>query len=198
MIIRTAGPNDGGPISRIYNHYVANTIVTFEEEPVSGEQMTGRIEEVRSASLPWLVAEVDRALAGYAYASRWKGRCAYRFSVEVTVYLDPAHTGRGIGSRLFEQLLAELRQRGFRTALGGIALPNDASIALHERFGFSKAAHFEQVGFKFGRWIDVGYWQLLLQPDRNGAHPDQADVPAPERDPRLLRSSPARERRSDT
>jgi L-amino acid N-acyltransferase YncA len=162
MTVRHARLDDAGPVSRIYNHYVASTVVTFEEDPVSAGAMADRIEEVRSASLPWLIAEADGIVVGYAHASKWKGRCAYRFSAEVTVYLDPEHTARGVGSRLFERLLAELRESGFHAALAGIALPNDASIALHEKFGFRKVAHFEQVGFKLGRWVDVGYWQLLL------------------------------------
>jgi len=103
-------------------------------------------------------------LLGYCYASKWKGRCAYRYSVESTVYLSPDATGKGIGSKLYGTLLAELRQRQFHTVIGGIALPNPASVALHEKLGFEKVAQFRQVGNKFGRWIDVGYWQLLLQP----------------------------------
>jgi phosphinothricin acetyltransferase len=114
------------------------------------------------ASLPWLLWEEEGAVRGYAHASKWKGRCAYRHSAEVTVYLHPAFTGRGIGSKLYEALLADLRERGFHTAIGGIALPNPSSIALHERFGFRKVAHFDEVGWNFGGWIDVGYWQLLL------------------------------------
>ena len=99
---------------------------------------------------------------GYAYASKWKGRCAYRFAVETTVYLDaPAH-GRGLGRRLYERLLAALRESGMHVAIGGIALPNPASIALHEKLGFRKVGQFEEVGFKLGRWVDVGYWQVML------------------------------------
>ncbi|MGH8166642.1 MAG: GNAT family N-acetyltransferase, partial [Woeseiaceae bacterium] len=97
-----------------------------------------------------------------AYASRWHGRCAYRFSVESTVYLDPDRTGRGVGKRLYAALIDAIRDLSMRAVIGGIALPNEPSIRLHERLGFRKVAHFEQVGFKHDRWIDVGYWQLLL------------------------------------
>lgn len=104
----------------------------------------------------------DGDVIGYAYASKWKGRCAYRFAVETSVYVDSSARGAGVGTVLYEALFAALGGRGIHAAIGGIALPNEASIALHERFGMKKVAHFEQVGFKFDRWIDVGYWQRLL------------------------------------
>ncbi len=158
-MIRSATPADAEAIARIYNHYVTDTIVTFEEEVVPSSEIARRIAEVQSASLPWLVAELHARAVGYAYAGTWKGRSAYRFTVEATVYLDPAHTGRGLGSRLFGELLPILRERGVHSVIGGVALPNAASVALLEKFGLKKVAHFEEVGFKFGRWIDVGYWQ---------------------------------------
>jgi phosphinothricin acetyltransferase len=160
-MIRPATETDSATISAIYNHYVLESTITFEEAAVAPAEMASRIQET-APSLPWLVWDDGAAIHGFAYASKWKGRCAYRHSAEVTVYLDPQSTGRGIGSRLYEALLADLRQRNFHAVIGGIALPNAASIALHERLGFRKVAHFEQVGWKFGRWIDVGYWQLLL------------------------------------
>jgi phosphinothricin acetyltransferase len=135
--------------------------VTFEEAPVSSADFVGRILEVQSASLPWLVAEHDGSVVGYAYASKWKGRAAYRFSVELTIYLDPAHGGAGIGSALYKAIFTILEDHGVHAIIGGIALPNDASVALHEKFGFRKVAHFREVGFKFGRWIDVGYWERI-------------------------------------
>jgi L-amino acid N-acyltransferase YncA len=159
VTIRTAGREDAEAIVRIYNYYVTDTFVTFEEEPVAELDMARRIAEVQAASLPWLVADVDGRVAGYAYASPWRTRSAYRFSVEVTVYLAPDRVGAGIGSRLYEPLFRTLQDRGIHAAMGGIALPNEASIAIHEKFGLRKVAHFAEVGFKFGRWIDVGYWQ---------------------------------------
>ena len=162
MEIRSARPDDAPAIARIYNHYVATSCITFEVDPVSPLEMNGRVGEARVAALPWLVAAEGEDIWGYAYASKWKGRCAYRYSVESTVYLDAARTGRGIGKALYAALIDELRARSFHTVIGGIALPNEASIGLHERSGFKKVAHFEQVGFKQGRWIDVGYWQLML------------------------------------
>lgn len=160
--IRTASTNDAAAVALIYNHYVLDTIVTFEETPVTAAEMSARIAETQAASLPWLVADELGTVAGYALATRWKGRCSYRFSVEVTVYLDPSFTGRGLGSQLYEALFAELRARRLHVAIGGIALPNPASVALHEKFGLKQVAHFSQVGFKFGRWVDVGYWQIVL------------------------------------
>ncbi|MCH8503330.1 MAG: N-acetyltransferase family protein [Ectothiorhodospiraceae bacterium] len=161
--VRAAAPEDAEAVACIYNHYVKQTVVTFEEEVVSASEITRRIDEVQDASLPWLVAERDDGLlAGYAYATMWRPRRAYRFSVEVTVYVHPDHGARGIGSALYRRLLTELRDGGFHAAMGGIALPNDASVRLHEKFAFKKVAHFEEVGFKFNRWIDVGYWQRLL------------------------------------
>lgn len=161
-MIRAAHSQDARAIADIYNFYVQNTLVTFEEQAVSESDMIERINEVQAANLPWLLMEIDACVVGYAYASKWKGRCAYRFSVESTVYLDGAFAKRGIGSQLYEALLAELRKRSMHAVMGGIALPNAASIALHEKFGFEKVGHFKEAGFKQDRWVDVGYWQLML------------------------------------
>jgi phosphinothricin acetyltransferase len=161
-LIRNATQADAQSVVHIYNHYVLNTTISFEEELVSAPEMAGRIAEVAANDLPWLVLEIDGEVVGYAYASKWKGRCAYRFSVETSVYLAPDHGRRGLGTDLYKSLLAQLKAKGFHAAIGGIALPNPASIALHEKFGMSKVAHFKDVGFKFGQWIDVGYWECLL------------------------------------
>jgi len=163
--VRGATAADADGIARLYNHYIAHSVATFEEAPLDDAAMAGRIAEVQAAGLPWQIAEQDNQIVGYAYASKWKGRCAYRFSVESTVYVDPEATGQGIGSRLYENLLGALRESGIHTVIGGIALPNPASIALHERFGFVQIAHFREVGYKFERWIDVGYWQAILAGD---------------------------------
>jgi L-amino acid N-acyltransferase YncA len=160
-MIRYAKTDDVAEICKIYNHYVLDTTITFEEEPVSTDEMAQRIAETLQ-SLPWLVWEQDESLHGFCYASKWKGRCAYRHSVESTVYVRADSIGRHIGSQLYRALLDELRQRKFHTVIGGIALPNDASVALHEKLEFEKVAQFREVGNKFDRWTDVGYWQLLL------------------------------------
>jgi L-amino acid N-acyltransferase YncA len=161
-VIRQSAASDAEAISRIYNHYIRETIITFEEQPVSASVMAERIAEVTAAALPWLVAERDGAIMGYAYASTWRERSAYRFSVETTIYLVPHCLGKGIGTDLYQKLLKQLKDLGLHMAIGGIALPNAASVALHEKLGFNKVAQFPEVGFKFDKWIDVGYWQLAL------------------------------------
>jgi phosphinothricin acetyltransferase len=161
-MIRSATPADAAVIAAIYNHYVAATTVTFEEEPVTADDMAVRIATLARAGLPWLVIEQAGAVAGYAYASKWRERSAYRFSVESTVYLHKDRTGRGLGALVYAALLDELRERELRTVIAGIALPNQASVSLHERLGFAQVARFKEVGRKFDRWADVGYWQLAL------------------------------------
>ena len=161
MAIRPCLASDAARICDIYNHYVRETVITFEEDPVSEREMTERIRDV-TARWTWLVAEDDGLVTGYAYASAWKTRAAYRFSVESTVYIAADNVGRGFGTQLYRALLAALRDQNVHYVTGGIALPNPASVALHERLGFRKNGHFSEVGSKFGRWVDVGYWELIL------------------------------------
>ncbi len=161
-LIRSAKPADADAIAGMYNHYIAETVVTFEVDELSSAEMARRIEEIQSESFPWLVAQHLGKVVGYAYASKWHSRSAYRFSAEMTVYLAPCHLRQGVGSRLYEEVIEILTARGIHTVIGGIALPNEASVALHEKLGFQKAAHYREVGFKFDRWIDVGYWQRVL------------------------------------
>ena len=160
-MVRSATTEDAARICEIYNHYVLHSTITFEEQPVSLGEMEQRIAAVLTG-LPWLVWVEDQVVQGFAYASKWKGRCAYRYSVESTAYLADGSTGRGIGTRLYEALFTALRQSKMHVVMGGIALPNDASIAMHEKLGYEKVAHFREDGCKFGKWIDVAYWQLLL------------------------------------
>lgn len=154
--------NDLEAVARIYNHYIINTAITFEELPIDADIIRTRVEKVTAAGLPWLIAEQNGEVIGYAYAAPWRERSAYRFSVEVSAYLDKDQTGNGWGTRLFEELFARLRQRSIHVAIGGITLPNAASVALHEKFGMKKVAHYPEVGYKFERWLDVGYWQVIL------------------------------------
>lgn len=160
-MIRDALPRDYAAIAAIYNHYVQHTVVTFEEVAVAVDEMGRRVTEIQSR-FPWLVVEDAGEVQGYAYAGPWKQRAAYRFAVEISVYLHPAHIGKGLGTALYQHLLVALAALHVHAVIGGVALPNDASVRLHEKFGFIKTAHFAQVGFKFGRWVDVAYWQLLL------------------------------------
>jgi L-amino acid N-acyltransferase YncA len=160
-MIRTATSADAAAIAESYNHYVRETVITFEETPVSTDEMARRITDI-GARYPWLVFEHGGAVVGWAYAGEWKARSAYRFSVETTVYVAAGQHGRGIGTALYEALITELKTRKLHSAVGIIALPNLASVALHEKLGFKKIGHFAEVGWKFGRWVDVGYWQLIL------------------------------------
>ena len=162
MELRAATPEDAAAIAAIYNHFVLTSSISFEEEPASAQDFMVRLAAVHDVGLPWLVATVDGQVAGYAYATRWRIRSAYRFSVESSVYVAPDKARTGLGRALYAALLERLRAADVHLVIGGIALPNDASIALHEAFGFKKTAHFSEVGFKFDRWVDVGYWQLLL------------------------------------
>jgi L-amino acid N-acyltransferase YncA len=160
-MIRTCLPSDASQVCEIYNHYVRETVVTFEEAPVSEHEMARRIGDV-TERLPWLVLAHGGSVIGYAYATWWKVRSAYRFAVESTIYLSRHLARRGIGTELYRALIADLRGRNVHCAIGGIALPNPGSVALHEKLGFSKVAQFKEVGWKLGRWVDVGYWERVL------------------------------------
>ncbi len=160
-MIRDVKISDAKAICDIYNHYIANTIVTFEEELVDISAMIKRITHV-SSQYPWIVYEVNGEILGYAYANKWKSRTAYRLNAETTVYIKPKEEGQGIGNKLYLKLIALLKETELHTLIGGISLPNSSSIALHEKHGFKKVAHFEQVGKKLSQWVDVGYWQLKL------------------------------------
>jgi len=161
MLIRPVLPTDAARICEIYNHYVTKTIVTFEEQAVSVGDMRTRIAAV-AERFPWLVLERNGEIAGFAYAAPWKARIGYRFSVESSIYLAPECVGRGFGPALYGALLEALPPLGIHCVIGGAALPNPGSVALHEKLGFSQIAHFRQVGRKFDRWIDVGYWERIL------------------------------------
>jgi L-amino acid N-acyltransferase YncA len=161
VMIRAGTTADAADICEIYNGYVRDTVVTFEETAVSTAEMAQRILDV-TARFPWLVASEQGAMVGYAYAKPWRPRSAYRFSVETTIYIAPGYQRRGVGAALYRDLLAALPHLDVHAAVGGIALPNDASVALHEKLGFKKVGQFVEIGFKLGRWVDVGYWELIL------------------------------------
>lgn len=162
MNIRPVKTEDALRISEIYNYCIENTVITFEEDPVSESEMLRRIQDINASFLPWLVAEQENELLGYAYATKWKARAAYRYSVEITVYLHNAFTAKGLGTKLYTSLFEALENLEVNAVIGGIALPNSASIALHEKFGMEKVAHFKKVGYKFCNWIDVAYWEKEL------------------------------------
>jgi len=162
-MIRAATESDAQAIADIYNYYIKNTVVTFEEQAISKNDILERMEKITGANLPWLVAEDGGVVIGYAYAGKWNVRSAYRDTVESTVYLSHSSVAKGWGTRLYQALFDTLRDKSIHTIIGGITLPNPASIALHEKFGMKKVAHFQEVGYKFGQWLDVGYWQMELK-----------------------------------
>lgn len=161
IIIRAATQDDAAAIAKIYNHYIHQTVITFEENPVSDQEMAARIQRV-GEKYCWLVAVQNQRVLGYAYATEWKIRSAYRFSVESSVYLDVEFSGKGVGTLLYRELLAQIKTMGLHLVIGGIALPNEPSVRLHEKFGFSYLGKFTDVGFKHNQWIDVGYWEKTL------------------------------------
>jgi phosphinothricin acetyltransferase len=131
-------------------------------DEIDGEEISRRVSKTKSAGLWWLVLEESEKLVGYAYASRWHERAAYRHTIEVSVYLDHQMTGKGYGFKLYDELFRRLKRQSLHVVIGGIALPNPQSVQLHEKFGMQQVAHYKEVGYKFGQWIDVGYWQVVL------------------------------------
>lgn len=156
-MIREATFSDARRIAEIYNYYILNTTITFELDPITPEEIINRMERYQEVG-PYLVYEENDEILGYAYVSKFRERRAYEHSVESTIYLKNGFRGKGLGSRLYSELLAQVSLER-HVIIGGIALPNEASVKLHERCGFRKVGHFSEVGKKFGRWIDVGFWQ---------------------------------------
>lgn len=169
MSIRIARPDDAPAIAAIYAPYVLETAISFEETSPGEAEMAGRIAAA-APGYPFLVFD-DGTVLGYAYAGAHRVRAAYRWSVDVTVYVRRDAHGRGIGRALYGALLAALKRQGFHAAFGGIALPNDKSVALHEAMGFRHIGTYAEVGFKFGRWWDVGWWRLPLSTGLPDAEP---------------------------
>ncbi len=165
-MIRQATLGDAAAMAQIYNPYILDTCITFEVDPVDAAEMARRMDAVAAAQLPWLAAEQDGRVAGFCYAHPWKERAAYQHTVESTVYVAPEFQRRGIGRQLYGELLAELKKRPVHAVIAVIALPNPASVGLHENLGFEQVAHFLEVGRKFERWLDVGSWELLLKEEK--------------------------------
>jgi L-amino acid N-acyltransferase YncA len=160
--IREVTLEDAEAIADIYNHYIKETTITFELKELSVEEMAQRIERI-SHQFPYLVATHGNKILGYAYANTWKTREAYKQTVETSVYLHPQEQGRGLGTALYAALLKELKESNFQLAIGGITLPNETSIRLHEKLGFQYIGKFSKVGYKFNKWLDVGYWECRIQ-----------------------------------
>ena len=158
-MIRPVNLNDAEELLDIYNYYVLNSIVTFDDEALSLDTFKDKITLI-NADYPFIVFEENDEILGYAYGSRWRPKPAYKHTVESTVYVKHGVLGKQIGTKLYTELLPQLKQQNYHIVLGGLTLPNDASVKLHEKFGFKKVAHFKEVGLKFGEWLDVGFWQL--------------------------------------
>jgi phosphinothricin acetyltransferase len=163
-VIRLATPLDAGGVAAIYDPVVAATVISFETDPPGEAEMKRRIEATLAFG-PWLVWEEGESIAGYVYASRHRDRAAYQWSVDVTAYVHELYRRKGIGRALYLALFDLLRFQGFRRAHAGVTLPNAASVGLHESLGFRPVGVYPAVGYKFGAWHDVGWWQLpLLDP----------------------------------
>jgi len=160
-MIRNIETKDIPQILDIYNYYIKNTTITFEEESVTELEMGIRVDEY-IRNFPWLVFEENNEILGYCYATKWRVRSAYKHSAEVTVYVSKDNHGKGIGTLLYKELIKQCKEKDMHVLVAGIALPNDKSQKLHEKMGFRKIAHFEEIGKKFDQWIDVGYWEYKL------------------------------------
>lgn len=172
MIIRHADPARDGPgCAAVYAPYVSDGVASFEEQPPDADEAARRIARV-SARYPWLVADDDGAIAGYAYASEHRERAAYRWAADVTAYIARDHHRRGIGRALYGALLELLRRQGVQVACAGITLPNHASVGLHEACGFERVGVYRRIGWKAGAWWDVGWWELELIAPGNEPPPE--------------------------
>jgi phosphinothricin acetyltransferase len=161
VLIRLAGRDDAAALAAIYRPYVEDSRVSFEEVAPGAAEMADRMQ---GDLYPWLVAEEDGRILGYAASSAFRTRPAYRWVVETGIYLAADAQGRGLGQMLLSRLIDLLTRQGFVSVIGAIALPNDASVALHEKLGFTYAGTYRGVGFKLGEWLDVGLWQKELAP----------------------------------
>lgn len=164
IAIRGARPEDAAAIAAIYAPYVLGGTVSFETDPPDAEAMRARMA-ASDGRYPWLVAtngENDSGVLAYAYAGQWRDRPAYRYAVETSLYVAGAMIGQGAGRLLYEALIDTLRQQGFTQAVAVISLPNDHSIRTHEAVGFRRTGMYREIGFKQGRWVDVGFWQCEL------------------------------------
>jgi len=162
IIIRMATAADAAQIQAIYAPVVSETVISFELEPPSVEEMRGRIAKI-TRQYPWLVCASQDEVLGYAYASTHRERAAYQWAVDITVYVHTAHRRQGVGRALYTALLGVLPQQGYYNAYAGITLPNPGSVGLHEALGFKPVRVYREVGFKMGKWRDVGWWGIELQ-----------------------------------
>lgn len=161
-MIREARFDDAVIIANIYNYYIENTIITFENTIVDSAEIKRRMQKVLDADYPYLVYEEDGAVVGYAYLDQWRTRKAYDITLETSIYLDLNNMKSGIGTQLYEELIARARTLHIHSLIGVVSHPNEASYRLHQKLGFTLVGTFKEVGEKFGRLIDVEFWQLIL------------------------------------
>ncbi len=161
-MVRVVSESDARSLAEIYNYYVRKTVTTFETAPVTPDVMARRFADLSRAGYPAFVCERNGRVVGYAYATGWKERQAYAATVESSVYLIQDAIGHGHGKALYERLLEAVSARGAHAVLAGIALPNERSVGFHERMGFAHSGTLREVGWKLGRWVDVGYWEKIL------------------------------------
>jgi len=164
VLIRLARESDAAAIAAIYRRYVEGSRISFEEAAPDAVEMARRLLGERPGYYPWYIAKEDDRILGYAASTPFRARPAYRWTVETGIYLAEDAQGRGVGRALLSTLLTTLERQGFVAAIGAIALPNDASVALHEKLGFIHAGTYRGVGFKLGEWLDVGLWEKELAP----------------------------------
>ncbi|MGG7176885.1 N-acetyltransferase family protein [Clostridium paraputrificum] len=160
-MIRKVVIEDAKAIVDIYNYYILNTNITFEEEKLNQEDMEERIKE-KIKDHPWIVYEEEGQVIGYGYLGEWRSRSAYRFSKESSIYIDVNARGKGVGIKLYSELIKLAVDYGYHAIVAGITIPNDASVGLHEKLGFEKIAEFKEIGFKNNEWLNVAYWQMIL------------------------------------
>ena len=160
-MIRPVHQKDASAIANLYNYYVINTTITFEETPINKKEMGNRIQN-HQPEHHWMVVDLDNKIVGFAVANSWKNRSAYRFTKEISVYIAPNNQRNGWGKQLYTKLLKILQKEGIHTVLAGITIPNESSIKFHESMGFEKVGHFKETGFKKKKWLDVGYWEKKL------------------------------------
>lgn len=161
-MIRDVTLADAKSIADIYNYYIENTIVTFEYDPVTEDDIKSRILKVQKKGFPYFVYEENGEVIGYAYLNNWRERVAYDITLETSVYLDHNITGKGLGSVLYQELIEQAKRINIHSLIGVISLPNETSQKLHQKFGFSLIGNFRESGVKFGKLIDVEFWQLIL------------------------------------
>jgi L-amino acid N-acyltransferase YncA len=165
-MIRGVELSDAKDITEIYNYYISETIITFETEEIDTAEMEERIKKILNAGYPFIVYEEDNKITGYAYAGKFRERKAYSESLETSIYLDINKKGRGIGRKLYKELIKLSKQAGAHVLIGVVSYPNLASQRLHESLGFEKSGVLKESGKKFGKYIDVEFWSYIIEKDK--------------------------------